>query len=127
MKGCLAIVVFVLLGFALLVGVFVVVEGRGTSRSEPLTGQAAAFELTDYQPKKHGRQDRYQGADIEYRYVADGRSFASSTWLSLIELRDRVVCFDPDDPAVHAIRSNPEATCGETNHGAVRRAKEVVP
>ncbi|MCD9198529.1 hypothetical protein [Aeromicrobium wangtongii] len=125
MKGCVAVLAFMVFGAAVLVGVAIAVERRGTAKSEPLTGTTSEVELTDYEPKSHGRKKRHQGADIEYLYVAGGRTFQSSTWLSRTTLSDRVVCFDPDDPAVHAIRGNPQATCGEANHGETRRAVEV--
>jgi hypothetical protein len=130
MKGCLVIVGFLMCGLALMVGTVVVVEKVGASKNEPLTSMTSEFEITSYESKTHGSAGRtVQGAEIEYRYRADGQWYAytSPVWKSLNALQDKVVCFDPDDPGEHVIRGYAKATCGEGNRGTVRRAEPVAP
>ena len=130
MKGCLAVLGFVVVGAALLVGVVIVVTRGGAEKNEPLTAQTSAVEFTSYEPETRGRaESRVPGANVEYRYEADGRSYASGDpiWLPAGRLLDKVVCFDPDDPAEHVLRGNPRATCGEGDLGDVRRAEAVAP
>jgi hypothetical protein len=134
-KGCLVIVGFAVLGFALLLGVTITVERVGAARNEPLTGTTTQVEFTEYEQETHssssGRSGRstVKGANVRFRYKADDRWFESteSVWHSQADLSDDAVCFDPDDPAQHVLRGNAEATCGEGNFGTVRRAREVAP
>lgn len=133
MKGCLLVLGLFVVGVVLTVGVAITVERIGSSKNEPLTGATTQVEYTVYEPETHSGNGRtsstIEGANVEYQYKAEGRWFKSSgpIWRPLSRLSDKVVCFDPDDPALHTIRGNPEATCGEGNLGGVRRAKEMTP
>lgn len=128
MKGCLVIVGFVVLSAAVVVGVTITVLRVNASKNEPLTQETTQFEYTAYEPETHSSssgngRNSVDGANIEYRYRADGRWFASpgSIWLPQSQL-SKAVCFDPDDPAMHALRKQ-GLTCGKNNTGAVRRAR----
>jgi hypothetical protein len=122
MKGCLVIVGFLLVSAVLAVGAVIVVERVGAARNEPLTAASTQVEFVDYEPETH----RGGGGNS---YEADGRWFETTdpVWRPLTDLSDRVVCFDPDDPAEHVLRGDPEAECGERNFGKVRRAEAVAP
>jgi hypothetical protein len=130
-KGCLAVLGFVVVSAAVLVGITITVVRMNASRNAPLTQETTQLEYTVVEPESHTRSSgtgttTIEGANVEYRYRADGRWFASPgrVWLA-DSRRSDAVCFDPDDPAVHAIRGD-DTTCGEDNGGAVRRAKEEV-
>jgi hypothetical protein len=134
MKGCLVIVGFLLVSAVLAVGAVIVVERVGAARNEPLTAASTQVEFVDYEPETHrggggNSQSIIDGANVTYRYEADGRWFETTdpVWRPLTDLSDRVVCFDPDDPAEHVLRGDPEAECGERNFGKVRRAEAVAP
>jgi hypothetical protein len=133
-KGCLVIIGFLVVSAVLAVGAVIVVERVGDARNAPLTATSTEVEYTEYDPETHRggggtSQSIIDGANVTYRYRADGRWFETTDpmWRPSSELSDQVVCFDPDDPAEHVLRGDAEATCGERNFGKVRRAKAVAP
>jgi hypothetical protein len=132
-KGCLVIIGFLVVSVAVAVGITITVLRVNASKNAPLTQQTTELEYTTYEPETHsGRSGTsghtsIPGANVEYRYRAEGRWFASPErmWLPSSRLSG-VVCFDPDDPAVHAMRGDNTA-CGKHNGGTVRRARAVAP
>lgn len=125
MKGCLLVFGFVLVGAALALGVVVLVERNGAATKETLTEEATEVELTSVVRETLGpRNNRRDGWSITYRYTAGERTFTSSARLAMGDLAD-VVCFDPEDPAVHGLQDDPDVPCGEAVSGGVRRADEV--
>lgn len=133
MKGCLVVLGFVVVSTVVVLGITITVLRVNASKNAPLTQETTQLEYTFFESETHssssGRSGRstVQGANIEYRYRADGRWFASPSrmWLANSRRSD-TVCFDPDDPALHAFRGD-NTTCGENNGGTVRRAEEVSP
>lgn len=126
MKGCLLIVGFMVAGAALAIGLVVVLERDNAAEHQALTRQSTDFETTKRTPEFRGSsQERVAGRVLEYRYETGGRWYESSMWLPAVELGDLDVCVDPDDPAVHTIRTRRDVACGEGNvsSGAVHRAE----
>ena len=132
MKGCLVIVGFVVVSAAVVLSVTITLLRVNASKNAPLTQQTTELEYTTYEPETHSSSSgngrtTIRGANVEYRYRADGRWYASRdrAWLPNTDLSG-VVCFDPDDPAVHAMRGD-DTTCGKDNGGSVERARLVSP
>lgn len=125
MKGCLLVVGFVVIGAALALGVVVLVERNGAETKETLTEEATDVELTSVVRKTLGpRNNRRELSSITYRYTAGERTFESSALLEIGDVGD-VVCFDPEDPAVHGLQDDPDVPCGDAIAGGVREADEV--
>lgn len=128
MKGCLFLLAFAVFGVAVMVGAVVVVERTGAEKDKPLTQTASAVERTGSRNDPRGTPPRQvPGSMIEYRYQAGTRWFASSTWLASNDLQGLTVCLDPDDPAVHTVRTNDTIACGAGNLGTdeIRRATSI--
>ena len=119
MKGCLAVLAFVLVAAVAVVG-FVVFLQRGSTDEEALTRQARAEVVgSEFEYDAEGSQQRGYAVDLRYR--VDGTWYATDSWVPEDQWTPSqgpvAICVDPEDPASVVVPTRPDAECGESTVG----------
>lgn len=127
MKALLLFVGFIAAGVAVFVGVLFVSARFGGESAGQLTEKARLAEVSGHERAGYGNRDGFR---VSYRYEVGGNAYTAEevvprfTW----EPGDLgvPVCYDPDDPAEHAVLIQKGARCGdESLGGEVQRADEA--